>query len=110
MPTRALLYATAIPRERFNSNMKNNLRRWRARLAGHGNVTPVRLAPGGDLARWSDEIPAPRGERLEGAGGSALRLPRGRPSLRRRGLPRAFRRGRLLITGLDLGGKPLARH
>src|SRR5213078_2259797 len=33
---RALLQRDRDPRERFNSNMKNNLRRWQARLSSHG--------------------------------------------------------------------------
>ena len=72
---RALLQRERDPRERFNSNMKNNLRRWQARLASHGEVTPVRLDSGSkpeDLARWTDEF-----LRLEASGwkaqqGSAL--------------------------------------
>lgn len=107
---RALLHRDRDPRERFNSNMKNNLRRWQARLAGHGEVTPVRLAPDGDLPRWTDEF-----LRLEASGwkakqGSALACREDDRRFVAAVFPEAFRRGRLLITGLDLGGKPLARH
>src|SRR6185295_1647764 len=40
---RALLVRDRNPRARFNSNMKNNLRRWQARLTEVGEVTPVGL-------------------------------------------------------------------
>jgi len=107
---RALLHRDRDPRQRFNSNMKNNLRRWQAKLAGHGTVTPVRLAPDGDLARWSDEF-----LRLEASGwkakqGSALACREDDRRFVAEVFPEAFRRGRLLITGLDLDGRPLARH
>jgi len=107
---RALLQRDRDPRERFNSNMKNNLRRWQARLSSHGQVVPVRLEPDGDLARWTDEF-----LRLEASGwkakeGSALACREDDRRFVAAVFPEAFRRGRLLITGLDLGGKPLARH
>ncbi|MEA3195193.1 MAG: hypothetical protein QOD26_3526 [Betaproteobacteria bacterium] len=107
---RALLQRDRDPRERFNSNMKNNLRRWQARLSSHGEVSPVRLAPDGDLARWTDEF-----LRLEASGwkakeGSALACREDDRRFVAEVFPEAFRRGRLLITGLDLAGKPLARH
>ena len=107
---RALLQRDSDPRERFNSNMKNHLRRWQARLSSHGEVTPVRLAPDGDLERWTDEF-----LRLEASGwkakeGSALACREDDRRFVAAVFPEAFRRRRLLITGLDLGGKPLARH
>ena len=111
---RALLQRERDPRERFNSNMKNNLRRWQARLASHGEVTPVRLDSGckssGDLARWTDEF-----LRLEASGwkakqGSALACREDDLRFVAAIFPEAFRRGRLIITGLDLAGRPLARH
>ncbi|HUQ26041.1 MAG TPA: GNAT family N-acetyltransferase [Burkholderiales bacterium] len=107
---RALLQRDRDPRERFNSNMKNNLRRWQARLSSHGEVAPVRLAADGDLARWTDEF-----LRLEASGwkaqeGSALACREDDRRFVAAIFPEAFRRGRLLITGLDLAGKPLARH
>ena len=107
---RALLQRDRDPRERFNSNMKNNLRRWQARLASHGEVTPVRLARDGDLARWSEEF-----LRLEASGwkakqGSAIACREEDRRFVAAIFPEAFRRERLVITGLDLDGRPLARH
>jgi CelD/BcsL family acetyltransferase involved in cellulose biosynthesis len=111
---RALLLRDRDPRERFNSNMKNNLRRWQARLSSHGEVTPVRLDSASksdaDLARWTDEF-----LRLEASGwkakeGSALACREDDRRFVAAVFPEAFRRGRLIFTGLDLDGRPLARH
>lgn len=111
---RAILLRDRDPRERFNSNMKNNLRRWQAKLAALGTVTPARLASGcksdGDLARWTREF-----LRLEASGwkaekGSALACREDDRRFVDAVLPEAFRRGRLIISGLDLNGRPLARH
>jgi hypothetical protein len=108
--SRALLARDRDPRERFNSNMKNNLRRWEARLAAAGKVTPVRLSPGDDVTRWTEEF-----LRLEASGwkakeGSALACREDDRKFVAATFPEAFRRGRLAITGLDLDGRPLARH
>jgi hypothetical protein len=107
---RALLQRDRDPRERFNSNMKNNLRRWQARLATHGEVTPVRLAQDGDLARWTDEFLKLEASGWKAKEGSALACREDDLRFVAATFPEAFRRGRLLITGLDLAGKPLARH
>ena len=108
--SRALLVRERDPRERFNSNMKNNLRRWQARLAAAGDVTPVRLSPNDDLGRWSDEFLRLEASGWKGKEGSALACREDDRRFVAATFPEAFRRGRLLITGLDLGGKPLARH
>ena len=111
---RALLQREHDPRERFNSNMKNNLRRWQARLAAHGAMTPVRLDSGsksdGDLARWTDEFLRLEASGWKGRQGTALACRQDDRSFVAAVFPEAFRRGRLLITGLDLAGRPLARH
>src|SRR5262245_3241081 len=107
---RALLVRERDPRERFNSNMRNNLRRWQARLGAAGEVTPVRLSPGDDVARWSDEFLRLEASGWKGREGSALACREDDRQFVAATFPEAFRRGRLLITGLDLAGKPLARH
>lgn len=107
---RALLLRDRDPRECFNSNMKNNLRRWQARLAAAGKLSPVRLAPGDDLAAWTEDFMQLEAAGWKGRAGSAMAC---RPEDRRFAAAvfgEAFRRGRLQITGLDLDGRPLARH
>jgi CelD/BcsL family acetyltransferase involved in cellulose biosynthesis len=108
--SRALLARERDPRERFNSNMKNNLRRWQARLAASGKVTPVRLSPGDDLARWTDDFLRLEASSWKGREGTALACREDDRRFVAAVFPEAFRRGRLAITGLDLDGKPLARH
>jgi CelD/BcsL family acetyltransferase involved in cellulose biosynthesis len=107
---RALLVRDRDPRERFNSNMKNNLRRWQARLAAAGELSSRRLAPDDDLAAWSAEFMQLEASGWKGRAGSALACREDDRRFVAAIFGEAFRRGRLLITGLDLDGKPLARH
>lgn len=107
---RAMLVRSRDPRGRFNSNMKNNLRRCEARLAACGRVEPVRLAPGDDIAAWTEAFIALEASGWKGRAGTAIAC---RPEERRfvrQAFAEAFRRGRLAITGLDLDGRALARH
>ena len=108
--TRALLMRERDPRARFNSNMKNNLRRWQSRLAAQGEVTPVRLAPGGDVRAWTEEFMRLEASGWKGRRGSALACRDDDRRFTIEVFAEAFRRGRLAITGLDLDGRPLARH
>ena len=107
---RALLVRERDPRSRFNSNMRNNLRRCEARLAPHGKLTPVRLAPGDDVAAWTEQFIRLEASGWKGRAGTALGC---RAEDRRfvgEVFAEAFRRGRLVISGLDLDGRALARH
>jgi hypothetical protein len=107
---RALLVRGRDPRECFNSNMKNNLRRWRARLAAAGSLTPVRLAAGDNLATWTDEFMRLEASGWKGRAGTALACREDDRRFVAAVFGEAFRRGQLQISGLDLGGRPLARH
>ena len=108
--TRALLVRERDPRGRFNSNMKNNLRRCEARLAPHGTLTPVRLAPGDDIAAWTADFIRLEASGWKGRAGTAIGCRAADRRFAGAVLAEAFRRGRLAITGLDLDGRPLARH
>jgi CelD/BcsL family acetyltransferase involved in cellulose biosynthesis len=108
--TRAILVRGRDPRPRFNSNMKNNVRRWSARLAAHGEVKAVQLGRDGDVAAWLDEFMRLEAAGWKGKAGSALACREDDRRFAAAIFPEAFRRGQLLITGLDLAGKPLARH
>jgi CelD/BcsL family acetyltransferase involved in cellulose biosynthesis len=107
---RAVLVRDRDPRARFNSNMKNNLRRWQARLGQVGKLSPVRLAPDGDLAAWTEAFMRLEASGWKGKAGSALSCREDDRRFVAAVFPEAFRRGRLQITGLDLDGRPLARH
>lgn len=108
--TRAILVRGRDPRPRFNSNMKNNVRRWQAKLESHGKVRTVRLAAGDDVAAWLDEFIRLEASGWKGKKGSALACREDDRRFVAAVFPEAFRRGRLIITGLDLDGRPLARH
>jgi CelD/BcsL family acetyltransferase involved in cellulose biosynthesis len=108
--SRALLVRERDPRGRFNSNMKNNLRRSEARLRALGKLSAVRLEPGGDLAAWTQEFIGLEAGGWKGRAGSAVSCREDDRRFVAEVFAEAFRRGRLLITGLDLDGRPLARH
>jgi hypothetical protein len=107
---RALLMREHDPRRRFNSNMKNNLRRCEARLAPHGALAPVRLGPGDDVAAWTEDFICLEASGWKGRAGTAIACRAEDRRFAGEALAEAFRRGRLAITGLDLDGRPLARH
>jgi CelD/BcsL family acetyltransferase involved in cellulose biosynthesis len=107
---RAVLLRGRDPRLRFNSNMKNNVRRWHAKLAARGAVRAVQLGPGDDARAWLDAFLRLEASGWKGRAGSALACRDDDRRFVAAIFPEAFRRGRLLVTGLDLDGRPLARH
>jgi hypothetical protein len=108
--TRAVLLRERDPRPRFNSNMKNNLRRWQSRLADFGRVTPVRLGLDDDLAAWIEQFYRLEASGWKGRQGSAVACRADDRRFVTEVFTEAFRRGRLHISGLDLDGRPLTRH
>ena len=88
----------------------NNLRRWEAKLAAAGQVTPARLAPDGDVGAWTSDFLQLEAAGWKGRGGTALASRADDRRFVDAVFPEAFRRGRLIVTGLDLDGRPLARH
>jgi CelD/BcsL family acetyltransferase involved in cellulose biosynthesis len=85
------------------------LKRRERRLAEQGVLTHVALKAGGDVERWVEDL-----MRLEAAGwkgerGSALASNETNRRFALAIFREAFRRGRLLMAGVDLDGKPLAR-
>jgi hypothetical protein len=107
---RALLVRGSDPRSRFNSNMKNNLRRWESRLRARGTLSAVRLAPGDDIDAWREEFLRLEASGWKGEAGTALASREEDRRFAVEVFAEAFRRDRLLITGLNLDGRPLARH
>jgi hypothetical protein len=107
---RALLHRDRDPRASFNSNMKNNLRRCEKRIRALGRLEPVRLAPEGDIAAWTEQFFRLEAGGWKGKAGTALACREDDRRFATETFAEAHRRGRLLITGLDLDGKPVARH
>ena len=81
------------------------------RLAQRGSLQRVTLAPGDDIGRWIEDFLRPLGA-LAGKGAQGKRdgCHRGQPPFRERIFTGAFRRGRLLVGGLDLEGRPIGRR
>jgi len=107
---RAVLARDRDPRSRFNSNMKNNLRRWEKGLRATGEVKPVSLQAADDVGRWAAEFMELEAAGWKGKAGTALSCREDDRRFVAEVLPEAHRRGRLRITGLDLAGRALARH
>jgi CelD/BcsL family acetyltransferase involved in cellulose biosynthesis len=107
---RALLHRDRDPRVSFNSNMKNNLRRCEKRIRALGRLEAVRLAPDGDAAAWTEQFFRLEAAGWKGKAGTALACREDDRKFAAEVFAEAHRRGRLLITGLDLDGKPIARH
>lgn len=94
----------------LDAQARSNLRRRERRLREHGALTRRLLRPGDDVGRWIDEF-----LRLEAAGwkgrrGSALACTEANRRFAVAALTRAFERGRLLMVGLDLDARPVARY
>ncbi|MGE5639350.1 MAG: GNAT family N-acetyltransferase [Clostridia bacterium] len=107
---RPILVRGRDPRPRYNSNMKNNLRRWEARLRAAGELAPTRLEPGCDFDRWVEEFMRLEASGWKGKAGTALACREDDRRFAAAVLPEAFRRGQLVGSGLDLSGRPLSRH
>ena len=98
------------PRDKFNSNTRNNLRRAESRLRAHGEITPVSLKPGDALEPWTEEFIQLEASGWKGRAGTAIGCREDDRKFFAEVFAEAHRRKRLAITGLDLGGRPLARH
>jgi len=107
---RAVLARDRDPRSRYNSNMKNNLRRWEKGLRAAGELKPVSLRADEDVAGWLTDFTQLEASGWKGKAGTALSCREDDRRFVAEVLPEAHRRGRLRITGLDLAGRALARH
>ena len=107
---RAVLLRGRDPRARLNAKARNNLKRREAAARALGELAPVRLAPGDDPAAAMDAFMRLEASGWKGRAGSALACREDDRRFVAAVFPEALRRGRLQITGLDLGGRPLARQ
>jgi len=103
-------HATGGAHAAVSGELRRQLRRKERRLAEHGRVEHVVLSPGDDVARWIEEFLRLEAGGWKGASGTALACS---DSGRRYFVDiatAAFRRGRLLMVGLDFDGEPIARR
>jgi len=94
----------------ISADSRGKLRRAEKRLQEQGRLAHRVLRPGDDVAKWIDEF-----LRLEVAGwkgkrGSALACSEANRRFGVEVFTRAFERGRLVMVGLDLDGRPIARY
>ena len=94
----------------ISAESRSKLRRAERRLREQGTLARRVLRPGDDAGKWIDEF-----LRLEAAGwkgrrGSALACSEANRRFGVEVLTRAFERGRLVMVGLDLDARPIARY
>jgi CelD/BcsL family acetyltransferase involved in cellulose biosynthesis len=91
-------------------DMRRELRRREKRLAEAGRLEHVVLRSPSELPRWIDEFLVLEASGWKGRRGSALACSEPNRRFAGRLLTGAFERGRLLMAGLDLDGRPIARY
>jgi CelD/BcsL family acetyltransferase involved in cellulose biosynthesis len=112
--TRALLCRATDADTYFKTCMagdeRRQLRRLEKRLGEVGKVEHLVLRKGEELPRWIDEFLTLEASGWKGKRGSALACSEENQRFARRLFTGAFERGRLLMVGINLDGKPIARY
>jgi len=91
-------------------DVRRELRRREKRLAEAGRLEHRVLRERGELARWIEDFLALEASGWKGRRGSALACREQNRRFAERLFTGAFERGRLLMAGLDLDGRPIARY
>ena len=98
------------PESAVSGDLRRRLRRKEKRLSERGRVEHLEIGQEDDVARWIDEFLRIEASGWKGQRGSALASSeRGRRYFAEI-VTSAFRRGRLLMLGLDFNGRPIARR
>jgi CelD/BcsL family acetyltransferase involved in cellulose biosynthesis len=92
----------------LSSGARKELRRLRKRLGEQGRLETVTLDQEDDLDRWIDNFLELEAKGWKGQGQSALRSNPAERDYFRRISRTAFERGRLMMLGLELDGRPIA--
>lgn len=100
----------ANPESAVSGDLRRRLRRKQRRLRERGRVEHVALQPDDNLARWVDEFLQVEASGWKGASGTALACSESGRRYFMKAAASAFRRGRLLMLGLDFEGRPVARR
>jgi CelD/BcsL family acetyltransferase involved in cellulose biosynthesis len=108
--TRALLCRESDAENYLKTGARRELRRQEKRLAAVGKVEHRTLATLDELPRWIDEFLALEASGWKGKRGSALACSEKNRRFAAELFTGAFERGRLLMVGIDLDGKPIARY
>ena len=92
----------------LNAKRRRELRRQRARLAEQGRLELCELSPGEDPTPWIHEFLALEAGGWKGAAGVAAALHPAERAFVEEMAARAHQRGRLMMMGLRLDGRPIA--
>jgi CelD/BcsL family acetyltransferase involved in cellulose biosynthesis len=103
-------YPRAMLRKSSRVIPSRSLRRAEKRLRELGQLSHVALQPGDAARRWIDEFLALEASGWKGERGSALACNERDRRFAQAMLEAAHHRGQLMIVGLDLDGRPLARQ
>jgi hypothetical protein len=110
--TRALLRpgtdANAYLKVAMSGDRRRNLKRMERHLAEKGCLEYRELEPGGDVAIWIDALLRLEAEGWKGREGTALALRQSDQTFFRTVCTEAFQRGRLMMLGWFLDGRPIA--
>lgn len=100
----------AGPGAAVSGALRRRLRRKEKRLTESGRLEHVAMRPGEDIRRWIEEFLRVEASGWKGAGGTALACSDSSQRYFTQIATAAFRRGRLLMLGLDYDGEPIARR
>jgi CelD/BcsL family acetyltransferase involved in cellulose biosynthesis len=98
------------PASAVSGDLRRRLRRKEKRLSERGRVDHLVLRPEDDVGRWIDEFLQIEASGWKGQRGSALASSDGGRRYFTEIATSAFRRGRLLMLGINFNGHPIARR
>jgi CelD/BcsL family acetyltransferase involved in cellulose biosynthesis len=98
------------PESAMSGDLRRKLRRKERRLRERGRVEHLVLRAEDDVGRWIDEFLRIEASGWKGLGGSALASSEEDRRYFREIATSAFRRGRLLMVGMNFEGRPIARR
>jgi CelD/BcsL family acetyltransferase involved in cellulose biosynthesis len=94
----------------ISGRLRRQLANNEKRLRKHGALAHVALGPHHDIGRWIEDFLALEAAGWKGRRGSAMGSTAVDREYAQQIFTAAFRRGRLLVVGLDLDGRPIARR
>jgi hypothetical protein len=98
------------PESTVSGDLRRRLRRKEKRLSERGRVEHLVLRPEDDVGRWIDEFLQLEASGWKGRRGSALASSESGRRYFTEIATSAFRRGRLLMLGINFSGRPIARR
>ena len=94
----------------LSSDSRQKMRRYERRLGEQGHVTHRVLQATDDVQAWTEEFLRVEASGWKGANGTALGCTEPDRRFVEEAFRAAFSRGRLIMVGIDLDGRPIARY